>query len=162
MMHSLGRLAVLGVVLGMGIGVGRLSVPPAPKPVVAVATTVPALVRIPQSADGHYWVDAWVNGTPIRFLVDTGATGVALTDGDAKRLGYRLKPHEYLFEVLTATSKTRAATVTLSTVTVGDIRMTGVQALVLENGLGSSLLGMNYLNQFSKVTFADKVLTLER
>jgi aspartyl protease family protein len=82
----------------------------------------------------------------VRFLVDTGATTIALPAADAKRLGINyLKGDQGL--VQTANGSASAYRVKLDTVRLGDITLNGVDAVVLEGGLTTPLLGMSFLNR---------------
>lgn len=113
-----------------------------------------------KAADGHFWAEAQVNGKRVRFLVDTGATTVALTAADAKRLG--MDPADLTFDrpVNTASGQVHAAMVELDYVSVAGARVEKVQALVLERGLTSSLLGMSYLGRLSKFEATPTALIL--
>ena len=104
--------------------------------------------------------EAQVNGKRVRFLVDTGATTVALTAADAKRLG--MDPADLTFDrpVNTASGQVHAAMVELDYVSVAGARVEKVQALVLERGLTSSLLGMSYLGRLSKFEATPTALIL--
>ena len=102
-----------------------------------------------KAKDGHFWADGEVNGVAVRFLVDTGATVVALTPDDAQRLGLDLQQLTYASSVVTAGGKARAAPVRLASVDVGGARLDNVEALVIEKGLDASLLGMSYLGRLS-------------
>jgi aspartyl protease family protein len=113
-----------------------------------------------KGGDGHYWAQAEVNGAPVRFLVDTGATEVALTAQDAERLGFDLSRLQYRSSVVTAAGRTRAAAVRLASVTVAGARLEDVDALVIENGLDSSLLGMSYLGRLSSFQATRQALFL--
>ena len=95
---------------------------------------------------GHFVVDGAVNGTPIRFLVDTGATSVALPGAEATRLGldYRKGPTSY---TKTASGVVRVYRVRLDTVRLGGIELAGVEGIVIEQGLDTALLGMSFLNR---------------
>jgi aspartyl protease family protein len=99
------------------------------------------------SADmrGHFVTEGAVNGNPMRFLVDTGATMVSLPAADAQRLGidYR-KGARGLTK--TAGGIVEVYRVRLDRVTLGSIEMTGVDAIVIEQGLDIALLGMSFLN----------------
>jgi len=106
-----------------------------------------ALVK---SADGHFWAEALVNGQRVRFLVDTGATTVALTIQDAERLGLNPNTLNYGYKVSTANGEARAAAIKLASVSVAGARVDDVQALVIEKGLPTSLLGMTYLGRLSR------------
>lgn len=106
--------------------------------------------EIAKSPDGHYWAEANVNGSHVHFLVDTGATTVALTADDARRLGFEPKDLDYAFQVSTANGKARAAEVKLASISVAGARVSDVDALVIEEGLPTSLLGMTYLGRLSR------------
>ena len=119
----------------------------------------PAIARAP---DGHYWATAEVNGQPVRVLVDTGATAVALTVDDARRLGLHPERLPFTRNLATASGAVRAAPVTLAAVQVGDARLDGVSALVVSEGLSSSLLGMSYLGRLSGFSADRDGLVLRR
>ncbi|MDH4386706.1 MAG: TIGR02281 family clan AA aspartic protease [Caulobacter sp.] len=113
------------------------------------ATSPATAAQVTKAADGHYWAEASVNGAAVRFLVDTGATAVALTIADARRLGLDTEALDYRVDVTTADGKTRAAQVKLASITIAGARVDNVEALVLESGLQTSLLGMSYLGRLS-------------
>jgi aspartyl protease family protein len=125
------------------------------------ATTEPA-ASIAKSSDGHYWANGDVNGSRVRFLVDTGATEVALTPADAQKLGYDLGGLKYGYRVVTAAGQTRAAAVRLASVTVAGARLENVDALVIEKGLDTSLLGMTYLGRLASFQATRHALILQR
>lgn len=125
---------------------------PTPELRAAVAMTPDAMgqtASVAKAGDGHYWAEADVNGTRVRFLVDTGASTVALTVADAERLGLQTDKLDYDRSVVTASGQTRAAAVTLGEISIAGARMTDVEALVIESGLESSLLGMSYLGRLA-------------
>ena len=110
---------------------------------------------VTKAADGHFWADADVGGRAgedgkVRFLVDTGATAVALTPADAARLGFAPKDLKYGYSVTTAGGSSRAASVTLASVSINGARLENVQALVVADGLDVSLLGMSYLGRLTR------------
>ncbi len=101
---------------------------------------------ISREEDGHYWTDADVDGRAVSFLVDTGASVVALTWRDAERL--RLKPEtlDFAWSIRTANGETKGAAVTLPFVRIGNVRIENVEAMVLpQDALHDSLLGMSFL-----------------
>jgi aspartyl protease family protein len=95
---------------------------------------------------GHFSTDGQVNGATVRFLVDTGATVIALPAADARRIGVNYLSGER-GTVQTAGGQAAAYRVRLDTVRVGDITLNGVDAVVIESGLQVALLGMNFLNR---------------
>src|ERR1700754_2697256 len=82
----------------------------------ATHAPTPGSGAVAKGADGHFWADAQVNGQPVHFLVDTGATAVALTPKDADRLGFKAADLKYGYSVTTAGGNSHAAAVTLTTV----------------------------------------------
>ena len=122
--------------------------------------------RIARSADGHYWAEADIDGRAIRVLVDTGASVVALTRQDALRLGLRLTPADFTQTVETASGPVKAAAVELDHVAVAGARGVDAaiaedhRALVVEEGLPHSLLGMSYLGRLSAFEARPTGLTL--
>lgn len=127
--------------------VARQSAPAAPAAPASPGTRV---AQVAKSADGHYWAEASVNGKRIRFLVDTGATAVALTPDDALRLGFDSSELIYGHKVMTASGEARAAKVQLEAVSVAGARVDDVEAFVIEDGLDTSLLGMTYLGRLER------------
>jgi len=117
--------------------------------------------RITKSADGHFWADARVNHRDVRFLVDTGATAVALSLDDARRLGFSPGLLTFGHKVMTASGEARAARITLDSVSVDGAKVENVEAFVIEKGLDTSLLGMTYLGRLEKFQATQTALVLE-
>jgi aspartyl protease family protein len=113
-----------------------------------------------KASDGHFWAEGLVNGARVRFLVDTGATAVALTPADAERLGFNLSRLRYGYSVVTAGGRARAAPVKLASVSVAGARLEEVDAVVIEKGLDASLLGMSYLGRLSSFQATRQALFL--
>ncbi len=103
-------------------------------------------VTLRRAANGHFIADATINGQPVPMLVDTGATTVALTVEDARRLGLPIDPSQFQVVGLGASGPTRGQLVMLDDVAVGDRPAGSIEAVVLE-GLGESLLGQTYLSR---------------
>ncbi len=123
---------------------------PAPAaPALANASLSPGDAQVAKAPDGHYWADAQVNGRNVHFLVDTGASFVALTRSDAEQLGLNLSSLVYDAPVATANGRTTAARVQLDYVAVSGARVEQVPAMVVADGLSTSLLGMSYLSRLS-------------
>jgi aspartyl protease family protein len=118
--------------------------------VAAVPAVAGGAAQVMKAADGHYWTEASVNGHEVRFLVDTGASAVSLTQNDARRLGIEPTSLSYTARVMTANGPARAAKVKLDSIAVGAAQVRDVDALVIEDGLGTSLLGMTYLGRLSQ------------
>lgn len=117
-------------------------------------------VSIARSRDGHFWIDAEVNGRQIRFLVDTGASDVVLTREDADRLGILLQPQDYSLIYRTASGTTRAAPVRLDYVSFGTLHLWNVEAAVNQSNMDVSLLGQSFLSRLSGFEVSGNILTL--
>jgi aspartyl protease family protein len=105
-------------------------------------------VEIVRGRGGDFQVAAQVNGTRVAMALDTGASTVVLTQDAAKAAGLPLELLSYDVQIDTANGRTRAASVTLDRVTVGEIVERKVPALVAQPGqLRVSLLGMTFLNR---------------
>jgi aspartyl protease family protein len=98
---------------------------------------------------GHYVIEASVNGAPVTFLVDTGASDIVLTVDDARRIGLQPRTLDYSERYATANGEVRGAPVTLRELRIGQLRLFDVAASVNEAPLGISLLGMDFLEQLS-------------
>jgi aspartyl protease family protein len=157
-MLRLALLALFGAVSAVGAAQAVSAFDPArhdpqlrPEAAIEAAEPTAATVAsIAKSQDGHYWAEADVNGRRVRFLVDTGASAVALTPADAKRLGFEPQSLSYDYKVTTAAGPARAAAVKLKRVSVAGATVADVDALVIEDGLDTSLLGMTYLGRLSR------------
>jgi aspartyl protease family protein len=106
----------------------------------------PQSVTLAAGAGGHFLADGQINGGAIRFMVDTGATAVAIPAADANRLriDYRSGRRG---TTQTAAGPATAYLVTLSSVRVGGIELQNVEAIVIEQGLNVALLGNTFLNR---------------
>lgn len=96
-----------------------------------------------------YFVDGLINGQPVRFLVDTGATSIAMSERHAARLGISHRVDGTRIAVGTASGRARGHQVTLREVSVGGLRVNDIRAVVIDGDSPSHvLLGMNVIGQF--------------
>lgn len=119
-------------------------------------------VEVPRSIDGHYYLTLRVNGVPVDFTVDTGATEVVLARRDAVAVGIDPDRLSYLGTALTANGPVRTARVLLDEVALEGITDRAVPAVVTGGALEGSLLGMTYLDRFARIEIADGRLILTR
>ena len=119
-------------------------------------------IEVPRSPDGHYYLQTQVNGAPIRFVLDTGASMIVLTKEDAMRAGLNPDGLSYYSRAMTANGEVRTAPVRLESVTLGGFSDENVTALVNEGEMNDSLMGMDYLQRWGKIEIAAGTLTLVR
>ena len=171
-MIKLAAMALIGAVSAVGAAQAVVSLDPTTRSDglrAAVAHFVPeqqpasegGAASIAKASDGHYWAQGTVNGSSVRFLVDTGASAVALTAADAQRLGFDPAKLDYAYKVMTANGEARAAAVKLASVSVAGAKLADVDALVLDKGLDASLLGMTYLGRLSSFQATRTALILQ-
>lgn len=115
-----------------------------------------------KSRDGHFYALLEVNGVPIDFVVDTGATNLVLTREDAAKVGIDVDDLAFTGRAYTANGVTGSARVRLDQVRLGDIQDFDVRAAVNEGEMFSSLLGMDYLSRYGEIRITGDTLTLER
>jgi clan AA aspartic protease (TIGR02281 family) len=114
-------------------------------------------------AQGHFDVDGRVNGRRIDFVVDTGASVVALTARDAARLGIHPSRNAFAADVKTANGTVRAAPARLDVVQIGSLELRDVTALVLpDDALSDNLLGLSFLSRLHRFEYSDGKLVLEQ
>jgi aspartyl protease family protein len=119
-------------------------------------------IELRRGSDGHFHATLEVNGQPVRFMVDTGASGVVLSRRDAEKIGLDPGDLAYLGTAQTANGRVATAGVRLGLVRLGTFTDTNVPASVTEGGLDTSLLGMSYLDRFANIAIARDVMTLTR
>lgn len=119
-------------------------------------------VEVPRAADGHFYLTLVVEGTPVDFIVDTGASEMVLAPGDARRIGLQPEDLRFAGRAMTANGYVPTAAVRLSEVRLGDIADRDVRAMVNGGELDVSLLGMGYLNRFARLEIAGNRLVLSR
>jgi clan AA aspartic protease (TIGR02281 family) len=110
--------------------------------------------------NGHFVLSAEVNGAPVRFLVDTGASLVFLTPDDARAAGFLPRDLDYTQRVDTANGAVRAAPLLLREVRIDDLSVDNVRAAVVDQ-LGQSVLGMSFLDRLKGFAMREGALTLD-
>lgn len=126
------------------------------------AVTGMGMARFPARAGGGFVVDAEVNGTPVRFLVDTGASDVVLSPADARRVGFDMKTLSFDKRYRTANGIVLGAPVLLKRVAIGPVVLEDVRGSVNGADLSHSLLGMSFLERLSSWDVKNGMLTLRR
>lgn len=116
-------------------------------------------VTLERSADKHFYADANVNGRPVRFLVDTGASEIALTEEDARKAGIAVDPQKYEFIGQGASGMVRGQYVELDRVELGPIRESGAKAVVVQ-GASVSLLGQPFLEAIDEIVIRKDEMVL--
>jgi aspartyl protease family protein len=162
MSRSLQQIAVWGLIfIGVTAGIGlwqdiRRDVLPRQD------VLADGRIEIPMSGDGHYYLTAEVNGTPVTFVVDTGATEIVLSSDDARAVGLDPEGLSFIGSAQTANGTVPIAPVRLQRLTLGPITDENVRATVNGGEMDGSLLGMSYLNRFARIEIVDGVLILSR
>jgi len=107
-------------------------------------------VVLQREANGHFFVDAQVNGMPVHFLIDTGASGVALTTADAQRVGLPFSRAEFGAVGQGASGAVNGKFVTLDRVSMKGKTVQNVSGVILDGG-DTSLLGQSFLSRMGKI-----------
>ncbi len=119
-------------------------------------------IEVPASRDGHYYLTLDIGGTPVRFVVDTGATNLVLSRQDAQRLGIDPQALVYSGTAHTANGSVRTARTRLAEVRLGPFSDRNVAAWVNAGEMDESLLGMAYLSRFERIEITGGRLILSR
>jgi len=167
-LRYLAIVVVVGVLFGGLQGVEWVKPDPsvrAPKRSMATERPRPAAnnareVVIQAGPHGHFLVEGIVDGEPIHFLIDTGASDIVLNLDDARRLGLRASDLRFTRRFETANGVVRGAPVTLRELRIGQLQLFDVEASVNEAPLEVSLLGMSFLNELRGYEVADGRLIL--
>lgn len=157
------RMALVLVMLVGGVGGLLLAEPRAGSGAAPVAGPAsdpkPVIATLERHAGGHFVGIAEINGHPVRVLVDTGATMVALTEEDARGAGLSVDPSRWKPVARTASGEARGEALTLASLSVGGIKRMDVSAAVVEN-LPMSLLGQSFLRRLEAVEIRGDTMTL--
>ena len=131
-----------------------------------VVVTGEGAVVLRAGRNGHFNLGLEVNGTPVQFIIDTGASDLVLSQEDAARVGLDPQSLPYLGQARTANGIVGLARVTLNEVALLheglEIRDSNVPAFVNEGELDISLLGMGYLRRYARIAIEGDRLILER
>lgn len=119
-------------------------------------------IEVPRANDGHYYLTLTVNGQPVSFMIDTGATEIVLTLADARRAGIETEGLAYVGRAMTANGEVRTAPVRLDSVELGPVSDRNLRAWVNEGDMEQSLLGMSYLQRWSSLEIGGGSLVLTR
>ena len=113
-----------------------------------------------KASDGHFYINAIVNGKPVLFMADTGATSISLTKGDAKKIG--LDPEHLTYDgwASTANGEVRTARVRIDSIRVGKASLENMTAHVNPSNQGESLLGMSFFSRMENFNMQDDRLTI--
>ncbi len=126
----------------------RLGAAPARLGSGAAATGAGSAIVLPMGAGGHFSAAGSINGKQVNFLVDTGATSVALSQGEANRIGLEWKRGRPGISQ-TANGTVPVYAVNLTSVRVGDVEIANVAAVVVPSDMPMVLLGNSFLNRFN-------------
>ncbi|MFK7875296.1 MAG: TIGR02281 family clan AA aspartic protease [Paracoccaceae bacterium] len=119
-------------------------------------------IEVPRHFDGHYYVTLDVNGAPVQFVVDTGATDIVLTKEDAARAGIDVANLQFFGRANTANGTVRTAGIRLDQVSIDGIVDRNLSASVNGGEMFGSLLGMTYLQRWDKIEISNGTLVLTR
>ena len=117
-------------------------------------------LQIEPGRHGQFLIEAEVNGEPVEFLVDTGASLVVLGSETAERLGFDLDSLEYSGTAQTANGTAPIARIVLDEIVIGDLTIGAVEAAVVEKPMPMSLLGMSFLARLDGYEVRDSRLVL--
>lgn len=120
------------------------------------------VIEVDRDQSGHFSLTALVNGAPVAFLIDTGASNVVLSLKDAERAGINVDDLTFTGRAQTANGTVRTAPVKIDTLSLGDIQDDRVRAYVTDGDLFGSLLGMDYLRRYEHIEIKQDKLILTR
>ena len=163
LVRSVSTLALVGILVTVFLQVARFD--PRLDAMTEIGlpeqTIVGAETVIPMAADGHYWLRADVNGVPTRLMVDTGATLTAFSTRSADAAGLEPRPGGLPVMLGTANGTVTADLTTVETLSFGNIRAEGLDAVIAPNLGNTNVLGMNFLSRLDgwRVENGDLILT---
>ncbi|WP_245647789.1 retropepsin-like aspartic protease family protein [Novosphingobium lentum] len=158
---NLGLIAVLAVACLRLVRLDPAFDALAPNLGLPAQTVVGTETRIPLSSDGHYWIEAEVDGSAQRFMVDTGATVTALSDDAARAAGIAPDPLRLPVIVRTANGTIQAQLGHIGTLRFGSVVARDLDAIVTGSTGGLNVLGMNFLSRLKGWRVEGGTLILE-
>ena len=162
------------IMIGLGTFMAQMADKLTPAPAsatpatLAVVTQAPSdaglrTLSIPHDARGHFATEGRIYGQRIAFMIDTGASVVALNESSAARFGLRPSRSDYRATVSTANGTVKAAPARLSMVDVGGLIVHDVDAMVLpDEALSENLLGLSFLSKLKRFEYANGTMMLEQ
>jgi aspartyl protease family protein len=117
-------------------------------------------VQLRRGEGGHFHALLSVNGVQVRFMVDTGASDIVLSQADARRAGYDVDALNYDLSTLTANGVGGAARIRINYLRLGSVELHDIPAMVNKAEMSGSLLGMRFLDQFRSYSVDGNTLTL--
>lgn len=171
-------MLVLGTLIGVLIPSGQQSPTPenSKEPVIRVGEPAPRAepsgdpdmeaqvlsagsIRLKREADGHFYADVQVNGATVNFMVDTGASGIALTTDDAQRAGLQFSRSSFEVVGEGASGPVKGQLVSLDRVRLGSKTLQNTEAVIIDGG-SQSLLGQSFLQHFGEVKISGDTMVL--
>jgi aspartyl protease family protein len=120
-------------------------------------------LSIPRDFRGHFATEGRIEGQRIAFMVDTGASVIALNESSAARFGLRPVPNQYTARVSTANGTIKAAPTRIAMVEIGGLVVRDVDAMVLpDEALSENLLGLSFLSKLRRFEYANGTMVLEQ
>jgi aspartyl protease family protein len=158
------------VLVGLGTFMAQLADRLTPTPAAASASVAaietPASGRslsIPTDPRGHFRTEGRIDGQRVAFMVDTGASMVALNETSAARFGLHPSRADYNATVTTANGIVKGARARLAMVELGELTVRDVDALVLpDEALSENLLGLSFLSKLKRFAYANGQMVLEQ
>lgn len=163
------------VMVGLGLFMAELADKMTPQPAsatpvvnnaVAAGAPAPAGSRslaIAPDSRGHFLTEARINGQRIDFMIDTGASVVALNESSAARFGVHPARNDYTANVTTANGTIKGARTRLATIDVGGLVVRDVDALVLpDEALSENLLGLSFLSRLKRFEYSNGQMVLQQ
>ena len=116
--------------------------------------------RVPLAEDGHFWLRAEVNGVPVNFMIDTGATLTAVSPSTAARAGLEPRPGGIPIRLTTANGTIAADVTTIDELRFGNVAARGLDAVTAPNLGETNVIGMNLLSRLKSWRVEDNTLIL--